>query len=162
MAMNHRGNTLVFTLLGLTVAAIVGLCFAPLLLRSCGHRCSLVDRWFPGWGLHKCHGIALGSDLRVIHETLETYQKEHGHLEMKLFEMVPSDGLSDDYTWGRNYQFTYTRHGSGQGYRISIERSASLPGWYLMTSDGDIHFSEKGPATEKDQVLEESTVKRGK
>ena len=153
--MTPRGNTLVITLLGLTVAAIVGLCFAPLQLRTCGHLSSLVDRWLPHWKAHKCHGMALNSDLRVIHETLETYQKEHGHLEKTLFEMVPSDGLSDDYTWGRNYQFTYTRHGSAQGYRISIERTPSLPGWYLMTSDGNLHFSEKAPATEKDVVLEQ-------
>jgi hypothetical protein len=159
--MNHHGNTLVITLLALTVAAIVGLCLAPLQFLPCGHRCSLFDRMFPAWnGGHACHGHALQHDLHVIHRSVEAYRKEHGRLEEALFEMVPPNSLSDDYMWSGSYKFGYIK--TGGDWRVTVAQTPGLPGWYLLTSDDQIHFSENGPATPKDRVLEESAAKRGK
>jgi len=145
--MNRRGHTLVFTLLGLTVAlaALVGL-FAPLQHRICGHRCSLVDRWFPKWNSHSCAAENVVGNLLTIRFVIKNYQKRTGHLGDSLLEMIPprSHFLGLD-------KLAY--HRSGSDWQITVTRTPDLPGWYLLTSDGKLHFSEKGPATAQDSLL---------
>lgn len=147
----NRGNTLVFTLLGLAVAAIVGLCFAPLTLRRCGHPGSLFNRWLPQWDHHDCAGLEAGADLWDIYDLVETCRKEHGHVKDSLFDMVPWRSHRDP-----RYEFVYTH--KGDDWQVSVAKTVDLPGWYLMTSDGDgkVHFNKTGPATTQDILLPES------
>jgi hypothetical protein len=153
MNRNH-GNTLVYTLLGLAVAAIVGLCFAPLTLRPCGHRYSLVDRWVPGWAPHYCAGDVLLGDLWQVHCDFRNYQKKYGHLPDSFSSVIPNF---------KNLRFEYTYTKEAGDWQLSVPKTGDrmfgavktpdLPGWYLLTSDGKVHFSEEGPATVQDVVL---------
>jgi hypothetical protein len=150
------GNTLAITLLALALATILGLCFAPLLFRNCGHRCSLVDRWFPQWRPHhRCAGDALVSDFSSIHRIVVEFQKKHDHLP---------DSLSSAIGGLENFRFKHTYTRKAEDWQISVAKTDDrsiysvtvdfpLPGWYLLTSDGHVHFNEKGPATTQDPVL---------
>ena len=143
-----NGNTLVITLLGLAVAAIVGLCFAPLQLRTCGHRSSLVDRWFPHWNYHACNAATseVTGNLWGMPQVIKNYRQKNGHLGDSLLEMIPprSRYLGLD-------KLAYRKDGSD--WQISVTRTPDLPGWYLLTSDGKLHFNERGPATAQDPPL---------
>ncbi len=147
--MTRRGNTLVSTLLGLAVMAMVGLCFVPYSLQSCGHRGSLVDQWFPNWRPHTCAGQEVHADLWDLFDFIRGYQEQHGQLEDNLFAMVPWRALrkSDE-----RFHFAYTR--TAHDWQISVAKTAELPGWYMVTSNGEVHFSEKGLATRQDAELE--------
>ena len=141
-----NGNTLVITLLALAVATIVGLCFAPLTLRSCGHPGSLVNRWFPQRDPHACDGLLLHQGLDDIYDLVQTYRKTHGHLEDSLSAMLPRRSYRDPVP-----VFVYSR--KGDDWQISVAKTVDFPGWYLMTRDGKVHFSSTGPATAQDVVL---------
>ncbi len=153
--MTNRGNTTTITLLVLALAALVGLAFAPLQLRECGHRLALVDRVLPNLRPHHCRAAALMGDLRTIYRSVYQYRKDHGRLEESLSEMVPPDSFSDTYKWGGYYKFDYSHGATSAEWQVRVARTSSLPGWYLLNSDGQIHFNENIGAHLQDPVLEE-------
>ena len=152
--MNRRGNALVITLLAIAAAALVGLCFAPLLRRPCGHRGSIANRCLSRWDKHVCYFASLSEDLHFIHYCVNEHRRLQGRVEDSLRLMVPMNRLSDIYENAKAYEIAYHPLPGGD-WNVSVARTPSLPGWYLLSSDGNIHFSEKGPATVKDTVLME-------
>ena len=139
-----RGNLIVYTLLGLAVAGIVGFCYAPLLMRPCGCRASLVDRGFSGWKPHDCFAGPMILDLYRFNYNLK--------------EVSPQDHSAHEQEGIGGYKFVAVRRDNE--WQISVDRHCiypdmlDLPGWYLLTADGRLHFSEKGPATAEDPILD--------
>ena len=152
----NRGNTLVFTLLGLAFAAIVGLCFAPLEYCYCGHHQSLVDQWFPKWKPHFCTGERVHGTLHNVRIWINEYVQKHGHLSENLLEMLPPKekrrGTIVLYSYP-DPAFVIDYHRANGDWQCTVAKNPDLPGWYLLTSNGDVHFSKKGPATVEDAVL---------
>lgn len=134
----NRETVLILTLLALAVAAIAGLCFAPLLFRPCGHRCSLVDHWHSKSEFHICGAAKMRRDLSFFDGFLE--------------DCVPEEvGTYDSIEGGHQFVGTFMKH--QDHWQVSVARDKGLPGWYLLTTDGKVHFSERGPATAQDAVL---------
>jgi hypothetical protein len=153
--MPTRSQAVVITLTILTIASVIALGFTPVHYRVCGHKESLYNEYFPQWWMrrtHCCYAGALVSDLIALSNAQKVFAMDHdGHSAASL----------DELQWAprREHYYHLNFRGSSDGnWQCAVEKRPCLPGWYLLTRDGQIHFSEKHPATAQDPVLNSATA----
>jgi len=155
--MPHRGQAVIMTLTLLAIASIVALCFAPVHYRVCGHKESLYKEYFPQWerSTHCCYAGALVSDLMNLSNGQKVFAMDHGGRSATSMEELQWAHCFEGPCREHYYHLDFSSTADGS-WQCAVAKKPCLPGWYLLTSDGQIHFSEKHPATAQDPVLTSS------
>ena len=147
------------TLTILAIASVVALCFAPLHYRVCGHKESLYNEYFPHWNTttHCCYAGGVVSDLLALSKAQKNFATDHGGRSATSMEELEWAHCFAGPRREHFYHLDFSRSTDG-GWQCAVAKKLCLPGWYLLTSDGQIHFSEKHPATAQDPVLTSSSA----
>jgi hypothetical protein len=143
----------VLIILSLTVlVASAALLFAPLMRLPCGHRGSMASRLWPvGPFGHSCDQQELIKALRYLHQQGEKYWDQIVIYYAMDKDRRPPQAPYDFVALLENDWMAFS--GAGKDWQCHVAREPDFPGYYLMTSDGTIYFSEDHPATTHDEVL---------
>ena len=157
-----RGRILFISAWVLALMTIAGLLWAPTQYRWCGHKISLMQRWFPNSPLfqdHLCDAMEPVQYLQALAAARPLYPKEKGREPasaadfngdaawMLYFPSALSSGEDND----RRLKPVFS--GSGKDWECRMDRTPGLPGFYLITADGTVHFNQSRPATHDDVTL---------
>jgi hypothetical protein len=138
---------------GVASAAAIAAAAQVRVYRPCGHKESLYERYFP-CVTHCCFAGGLVTDLNGIYFAQVAHHADHGRyapslaalLEARYYEAMP----------GGSQYYALDLAVTPDDWHCTVSRTARLPGYYLLTSDGTIYFSEDHPATTTDLVLSRS------
>ena len=152
--MPRRSQVLVITLTILAIASVVALGFVPVRYRWCGHKESLYKVYFPQWTIatHCCRASVVVMDLHSLFYGQKAFAVDHeGRSAASLEELQWAHCFEGPHQ--EHYYHLDFRSSADGNWQCAVEKKPCLPGWYLLTSDGAVHFSEKRPATAQDPVL---------
>jgi hypothetical protein len=147
--MNGRRKILVISAVSLAALALIAVAvsrYEPDVKGSyCGHPKEF--RFSPGsHAKHHCAGRDTVVDFHILYLAQTIHREETGTNATKLEE------LSELFPAYRiRYGLTMTSNGTN--WSACIAKQDSLPGHYLLTSAGRLHFNSIQPATTNDHVL---------
>jgi hypothetical protein len=125
--------------------------------RYCGHRIGVADRLkriVPGQGRHHCGSSRLVNELTTVAVAVRVFFVDHGRPSTNLAELQ-TDGVLNFQPRFMN-QMIY--QADGTNWSIKVLKTPSLPGFYLINSEGNVFFNEEQPAAEKDVKLRDGKV----
>ncbi len=122
--------------------------------RSCGH---LTDRFGGGPTLlewitpsrHcRCNGFKLLTDFRMLHLAQRMHREDNQRNAADLNELLTYLGGSM-----RTNYYTLRYVADAEQWTVSVDRTSSLPGYYLFCMDGRVYFNEQHSASTNDLCL---------
>jgi hypothetical protein len=159
----QKRNTLFVVLVLMMAVASVTLAAWPTLRAPCGHKVSLLSRWFPKLLPHTCWGQGVVGRMRGLHDHWDQYEKALAALSKKPDDKEdPTQPKSavhyfDQPIGGKMVKMhVTTQRNTGDKtttWECEVDGAGVLAGNYFMTGDGQIHFNEDHAATAKDEVL---------
>jgi hypothetical protein len=145
----NRRSLLLFAALFLAMLAVIAVAVSRYEPDVKGSYCGHPEKFtFPLWPhtIHHCDGQRAVVDFHMLHLSQTIHREETGTNATKLeelHEMFPTHRI--------RYGLTMTS--DGKNWSACIAKQGSLPGHYLLTSAGRLHFNSTQPATTNDYVL---------